>query len=1232
MSRLRCRAWLCAALACFLLSCAPRKPVTQGAAPVNAAPPPNARRPYPATGVPAGARLRAWQQLEAMEDAQPFHHATAAAGTAVNPLQWVPIGPTPILQSTYSVSPWSGHVNSLATDPRNSNVVYGAADAGGVWKTTDGGNTWAPLTDFQPGLTTAMVALDPFNPDAIYASTGSGLSWSGDFGCGDGVGILKSTDAGNTWAPLPGNVTGQGAGRTLTAANIGSFAFDPSQSGRMLAVIGGCGVVTAGLYRSTDGGVTWVLAKSGYANSTVFDATGQYAYAGFYGGLVYRSSDGGATWTPINGGGANSIPTAVGTDAAGFVFLAVAPSSPGTVLVSVGRASDNTLMGLYLSPDRGQTWKKLVNAPGYCGTQCGYSPALAFLPTDANVIFAGGLYIYRSLDGGASWTDITLGSNGTYLHSDHHWLAFSKDGSTLYLPNDAGVWKTSNPTAAASPAWTNLNATLGITEFYPGLSISPVDVNYSLGGTQDNGTPLYSGGNWAYALCGDGGQTAIDPATPSTVYAVCIANFIGQPPGQIYKSTSAGQAGSWQIMNSGIAVERLNWVSPLTLDAANPSRLYYGTYRVYQSVDGAAHWTPISGDLTGGVTATQSGVLTALAVSADSNTVYAGSNDGHLSVTNNANAGAGAIWTDRSAGLPKWYVTSIAPDPTDPQTAYVTFSTFGPGHVFKTSNQGKTWTDISGNLPAIPANDLAVDPDLPGTLYLGTDLGVFRSTDQKTWAPLGSGLPHVIVTNVKLHRASRTLRAGTYGRSVWDLGVPATTPRLLSASPAVLKTNLPQTVTLTGANFDSGCTVSVNGTNHAGAFVNATTFSVSLAAAEVAAPGSLSIAVLRSGPGGGLTNPLTLAVNGPLINTSAGIISGASFQAGVVSGGWTTIRGTGLSATTRSWSASDFNGANLPTSLDGVSVSIDGRPAYVYYISQTQLNVLAPGDSTTGNVQVQVTNSQGVSNTVTVSKRALAPELFTFSQQNGKYAAATDGPEYLGPVNLLGTALATRPARPGEIITLYGTGLGPTNPPYPEGATFAGAPPLAGKLQVTIGGVSAAVSFAGLVAPGEYQINVQVPASLPNGDAAVVLNVDGTASAASVFITVGQPALTVTSFFVAPTSATAGQEVSQTVVVKNQGNAPAGPFRVGFYFSTTWDVQPADLAQQVFTGWSCNSTATLAPNQSYTCTGKLGIPSDIAPGLWFAIAYADDLHQVPEATSNSQIRVADNGATTIAHP
>jgi uncharacterized protein (TIGR03437 family) len=251
------------------------------------------------------------------------------------------------------------------------------------------------------------------------------------------------------------------------------------------------------------------------------------------------------------------------------------------------------------------------------------------------------------------------------------------------------------------------------------------------------------------------------------------------------------------------------------------------------------------------------------------------------------------------------------------------------------------------------------------------------------------------------------------------------------------------------------------------------------------------------------TIAVTLNVTGGPRFAQNGVVNGASFQEGISPGSWFSIQGSNLSATAREWRASDFTGNKLPTSLDGVSVKVNGKNALIAYVSDGQINALAPDDDTTGNVSVIVSTPAGTGTTSTRLAR-YSPAFFLFSPSNRRYLAAVhaDG-TYLGAPNLFGAVVTTRPARPGDRILLFGTGFGPTSPPVPADDIFIGAAPLAGlsQFRLRIGGVPATVEFAGLIGNGLFQFNVVVP-DVPGGDQLVSAEIAGAGTQANVFITV----------------------------------------------------------------------------------------------------------------------------------
>ena len=698
------------------------------------------QRAYPLNHIPAGARMRARQQVNAklQNEAQTIGVQGPLAGTS-----WVQMGPQPT-NTGYAYPTTSGRVSALAVDPTNSSTVFLGAAEGGVWKTTNGGSTWSPMTDTQATLSIGSIAIAPSNHEIIYVGTGED-NFSEDEYYGEG--ILKSTNGGSSWTLTTG---------PFNQVSIGGLAVHPTNNNTVLAA------TTAGLYRSTDGGSTWSLVLSGAATAVVFNpSNGNTAYAaiGYINGSssngIYTSSNQGASWTKLTGG----LPTS----SVGRIALAIAPSSPSTLFAGIANSSNHSLLGLYKTTNSGSSWTKQSSIPDYCTPQCWYDNVVAVDPTNANAVFAGGSEdngtLFQSLNGGSTWYNVGLGYNLVELHEDHHALAFSANGGILYAGNDGGVWSSANP-SSQSINWTDLNGTLAITQFYPGISVQSSTLVY--GGTQDNGVQQYSGGiAWNYSWCGDGGATAVDFKTTSTVYASCSGE-------DVEKSLSNGLLGSWYPMTSGIGTsDRTSYIPPLVMDPTNSQTLYFGTYRVYQTTNGASAWHTISGDLTNG-----SGDLTSLSVAPTNNKViYAGTSGGLVQMTSNT----GSSWSNVSSGLPKQSVSQVAASPSSSSTVYVTFSGFASGsgqHVYRSTNSGATWSDISRDLPNAPVNGIAIDPTYSDTLYVATDVGVFYTTNTgSTWTTLLSGLPNVAVLALNFYKPTRTLWAGTHGRSMWSVSV-----------------------------------------------------------------------------------------------------------------------------------------------------------------------------------------------------------------------------------------------------------------------------------------------------------------------------------------------------------------------------------------------------------------------------------------------------------------------------
>ncbi|MBZ5522601.1 MAG: hypothetical protein LAP21_10220 [Acidobacteriia bacterium] len=889
--------------------------------------------------------MKALRQLDTKLAAETSGARLLMAPAAPLP-QWRMIGPQPANWPLNAATGVSGRVTALAVDPRNANVVYLGGAEGGVWKTTDGGTTWLPLTDAQPSLAVGSITLDPSAPDTVYVGTGE-ANETGD--AYFGAGILKSTDGGATWVQLPGPFA---SGTELSGTTIDTISVHPTNRQILLASVATFSPTTpGGIYRSADGGNTWTNVLSAtIARDGIFEPiSGNVAWAAIEGVGVYKSTNAGLTWSPANGTGANVLPSAN----LGRIEIAIAPSSTSTLYAGIGNSSGSAL-GIYKTVDAGVNWQSLQLGPaaGYCGYQCGYNNVIAVDPVNANVVYVGGQSpsLFRSLDGGTTWAQADLNEQGyCVLHADAHALAFSFDGARLYTGNDGGVWSTSN-VADDDMGWSDLNSTLALTQFYPGISIHPVNLNIGFGGTQDNGVQKYNGGtSWQYAYCGDAGRTAIDPANPNNVYVECTSSY----------------PVSWKSADGGVTFNPLSnvpsYCRQLTVDPSIAQRLYCSTTSMYQSNDGGATWLTIASNLTGQT-------LTAVAVApGDPNTVYVGSAGGLVNVSTNAGSGTGATWTSRSTGLPNRVITRIVVDPVVAATAYVVVSGFQSGHVFKTTNAGVSWSNISGDLPDIPVNDAVLDPDVPGTLYVATDIGVFSTSNGgQNWSAPGSGLPRVVVVSLALHHPTRTLRAATHGRSAWDLtlGTPAPDFNVSAVPPSVsviAGNNAVYTVTVTAVSGFTGTvglsvaglpTGATSGFNPA-SIVNAGSSTLTITTTAGVAAGTYPLTI--TGTSGSLTHTaaVTLVVTAPVRWQVT--LSPASATVRRRNTATTTCRVSSLNG----WSGTvTLSATNLPTGVRAVfgrtSLSVPANSS-----ASTSLQLQTSSNTPVGTYSINVNATNG---------------------------------------------------------------------------------------------------------------------------------------------------------------------------------------------------------------------------------------------------------------------------------
>ena len=689
-------------------------------------------------------------------------------------VSWTPIGPAGINGTSGfgggNGGPSAGRINGVVTDPVNPNVIYVAATGGGVWKTTDGGILWKPLTDGLPTTFMGSIAISKSSSNTIYAGSGQADN-SGDSFYGRGV--YQSTDGGNTW-----QVEGQAVFNRKAIVKIVISPTDPRTVFAAVATPAVNGVNGGnGVWKSTDGGATWANTTPAITTTEdytdlVMDATNPlilYAAVGTAGGSasngVYKTIDGGTTWAASASwnGAVNSR-----------ISLAIGVSDTKVLVASVANPATGKLKYLQRSTDGGASWSNLTSVLGYLGGpnnndpgQGDYDNTVAIDPTDSKVIFAAGIIAYsinsnaivESRDGGTSWFDATADSSGNQPHTDEHASGFDAAGHYL-VAGDGGIWRLQDPNQS-SLKWTDINGNLQITQFV-GAALDPLNADVVLGGSQDNGSEIFRDNKrWKQIWGGDGGNVGIDQTNDQILY-------VTNPGIALLRSDDGGA--TFNQKTAGIGNDPSNFYNSFVIDPSAANHLLYGTNHLYTSTNRGDSWTALATPGTNGFT--PSSPIDSIAIAAsDPKTIYVATDTAQIFVSTDG----GVNWNQRNVGGVSDSITKIAVDPADPKSAYATRGTFdgggNVGHVFKTVDGGVNWTNISANLPDVPAFSLAIDARAGNQrIYVGNDQGVWASTDGGVnWAPFKTGMPNVQVTNLDLNTGLNILLASTYGRGMFEI-------------------------------------------------------------------------------------------------------------------------------------------------------------------------------------------------------------------------------------------------------------------------------------------------------------------------------------------------------------------------------------------------------------------------------------------------------------------------------
>ncbi len=697
---------------------------------------------------------------------------------------WIPYGPNELPPSPSAfTSHGMGRINCVTFHPTDSNIIYVGVAQGGVWKSTDGGKHWIPLTDQLPIIRISDIAIDPQNPNTIYISVGDyaylGIALSTDGRKRNthyGIGVYKTTDGGTTWNP-----TGLSLALTqFDASLIRRVIVNPVNSQELVAV----GI--DGIFKSYNAGQTWTkksseiiwdLEQNPKNPNTLFASTGFIATLNEGNAGVLRSMNFGETWTTLN--------TIFPSQIAQRAELAVSPVDTNYIY-AITCGLDRGLEGFYLSINNGTTWTKKYD--GQTGTnilgwgndiggggQGTYDLAIIADDKIKEKVYIGGINMWGSTDAGASWNGMSywLPVYGDYLHADQHQLKFNKLNNTYFMCNDGGIYATKKlligswvdaqtiPNYEWPTQWNYLGNGMQISSFYR-LSLRE-NFGDVISGAQDNSTFYKSNGHWINFIGGDGMDCALHPTDTLTLYGSSqYGNFVQSHDGGLsfnYIDPSNGELGEW--------------TTPIQLSENDPTKIYFGYENMQLTTNEALSFNPIS-DFPKMINGVGAVISTFKVAASNENYIYVAKRINHQQnepmrfyVTDDG----GVNWDDRSAGLPdSLYCTSITVDDNVPSTAWACFSGFKNGlKVYKTTNAGLTWQNISFNLPNIPVNCILHQKgSAKNTIYLGTDIGVYFTYDSlNQWESFSNLLPNVIVSDLEIHADSNKLFASTFGRGIW---------------------------------------------------------------------------------------------------------------------------------------------------------------------------------------------------------------------------------------------------------------------------------------------------------------------------------------------------------------------------------------------------------------------------------------------------------------------------------
>jgi len=657
---------------------------------------------------------------------------------------WKELGPYGLPTNQPGQPNGNGRVNGIGFHPTDSNTFWVGSPQGGVWKTINGGKNWTTNTDGLPTLGVSDIAVNPSNASILYIGTGDR-----DGGDAAGLGVYKSTNGGVTWVA---SNTGMG-NRTVSKVII-----DPSTNTRVIAAVNG------GIYRSTNSGGSWTQTFSGgnFKDIVFHPTNSNIVYAARYGNNLayfYKSTNNGVSWTRITSG----LPSNGyrGT-------IAVSKALPNLVYFLI--TNQRTFKGMYVSYNSGTNFKTQSTTPNvmdytapFTSTTAGqawYDLDIAANPKNPNEVYVCGVNVFRSTDTGKTWVINAhwVGSGGVpAVHADHHVMEFHPITNDLYTGNDGGIHKTSNN----GTTYEELTSDLRVAQIYR-TAQARTNKDWVISGYQDNGTGMMRGNkDWYTVMGGDGMDCQIDPTDTKWAYSDLYY-------GDVRRYTNGFFSG--QIAKNGIKGinEQGAWVTSFILKEGTPSTMFIGYDNVWRSTNvqaatASVAWTKVSAFSNSADIHYLENCISA------PNTMYVSKKDGYMYKSTNVNAGT-PTWTQcaRPTGTyPRWIET----DPGNANTVYIAQS----NNIYKSTNGGTSWTDISGNLPNSVIHCIKYDSSAGmEAIYVGMSVGVyFKDSTMTNWVLFNKNLPKTSeITDLDIYYdpafpECSHITASTYGRGTW---------------------------------------------------------------------------------------------------------------------------------------------------------------------------------------------------------------------------------------------------------------------------------------------------------------------------------------------------------------------------------------------------------------------------------------------------------------------------------